>query len=110
MGWNVNGEGTRMVLLSIVCILIGALLGLRFRVLVLVPVTAICIFLVLVVALSSGAGAGWSVIVTVIAATLLQVGYLGGVAMSFFVGEANRPITAIMSRRILDRVAAQTRR
>jgi hypothetical protein len=99
-----------MALLSIVCFLIGALLGLRFRVLVLVPATAICIFLVLLVKLSSGAGAGWSVIDAVIAAALLQVGYLGGVATSFFVAEADRPKTAIMPRRILDRVAAPTRR
>lgn len=99
-----------MVLLCIACILIGALLGLRFRVLVLIPTTAICIFLVLLVGLSSGVGAGWSMIIAAIAMTLLQVGYLGGVAMSFFVGEADRPKTAIMSRRILDRVAAQTRR
>jgi len=99
-----------MVLLSIVCILIGALLGLRFRVLVLVPTTAICIFLVSLVGLSSGAGAAWTVIAAVIASALLQIGYLGGVAMSFFVAEAHRPKTAIVPRRILDRVAASTRR
>jgi hypothetical protein len=99
-----------MALLSIVCIIIGALLGLRFRVLVLVPATAICIFLVLLVGLSSGAGAGWSVIEAVIAAALLQVGYLGGVATGFFVAEADRPNTAMIPRRILDRAAAPTRR
>jgi hypothetical protein len=99
-----------MALLSIFCILIGALLGLKFRVLVLVPATAICMFLVLLVELYSGAGAGWSVIYAVIAAALLQVGYLGGVATGFFVAEADRPKTAIMRRRILDRVAAPTRR
>jgi hypothetical protein len=99
-----------MVLLSIICILIGALLGLRFRVLVLVPATAICIFLVLLVGLSSGAGAAWTVIVAVIASALLQIGYLGGVAISFFVPETDRPKIAIMPRRILDRVAAPTRR
>jgi hypothetical protein len=99
-----------MVLLSISCILIGALLGLRFRVLVLVPATTICIFLVLLVGLSSGAGAAWTVIVAVIASALLQIGYLGGVAISFFVAEADRPKIAIMPRRILDRVAAPTRR
>ena len=73
-----------MVLLSIACILTGALLGLRFRVLVLVPATAICVFLVLLVGPSSAAGSAWTVIVTVISAALLQVGYLGGVAMNFF--------------------------
>jgi hypothetical protein len=99
-----------MALLSIVCILIGALLGLRFRVLVLVPATAICIFVVLFVELSSGAGAVWSLIDAVIAAALVQVGYLAGVVMSFFVTEADRPKIAIMPRRILDRVAAPTRR
>ena len=72
-----------MVLLSIACILTGALLGLRFRVLVLVPATVICIFLVLLVP-SSGAGSAWTVIIAVIAGALLQVGYLGGVAMNFF--------------------------
>lgn len=99
-----------MVLLSIVCLLIGALLGLRFRVLVLVPATAICIFLVLLVGLSSGASLAWTVIVTLIASALLQIGYLGGVATSFFVTETGRPKVAIMPRRNLDRVAASTRR
>jgi hypothetical protein len=75
-----------VVLLSIVCILIGALLGLRFRVPVFVPATAICIFLVLLIGLYSGATR--TVIVAVISAALLQVGYLGGVTMSFFVADA----------------------
>lgn len=99
-----------MVLLSIVCFLIGALLGLRFRVLVLVPATAFCIFLVLLVGLSSGAGAAWTAIVAIIAAVLLQVGYLAGVATSFFVTETDQPKTAMVPRRFLDRVAASTRR
>jgi hypothetical protein len=76
--------GSLVVLLSIVCILIGALLGLRFRVQVLVPASAICIFLVSLVGQCSGAGAAWTLIVAVIASALLQIGYLGGVAMSFF--------------------------
>jgi hypothetical protein len=87
-----------MAILSIVCILIGVLLGLRFRVLVLVPATAICIFLVSLVGPSSGAGAAWTVIVAVIAVALIQVGYLGGVAVSFFVTEIDWP-KAIMSPR-----------
>jgi hypothetical protein len=99
-----------MVLLSIVCFPIGALLGLRFQVLVLVPATAICIFLVLLVGLSSGAGAAWTVIVAVFAVALLQLGYLGGVALSFFVVETDRPKMAMVPRRLLDRVAASTRR
>jgi hypothetical protein len=110
LGWNVNGMGALMVLLSLLCILIGALLGLRFRVLVLVPATAVCIFLVLLVGLSSGAGAAWTAIVAVIAAALLQVGYLGGVTISFFVAETDRPKMTMVPRRLLDRAAASTRR
>jgi hypothetical protein len=87
-----------MVLLSIVCIVVGAVLGLRFRVQVLVPACAICIFLVLLVGLCSGAGAEWTVIVAMIASALLQIGYLGGAAMSFFVAAIHWP-KAIMSPR-----------
>lgn len=99
-----------MTLLSIVYILIGALLGLKFRVLVLVPATAICISLLLLVDLYSGVGAAWTVISALMAAALLQVGYLGGVAVSFFVAETERPTAASTPRRLLNRVAATTRR
>jgi len=96
-----------MVLLSIFCILTGVLLGLRFKVLVLVPATAICIFLVLVVALSSRSDASWTIIIAVLAAALLQFGYLVGIAINLFATATDlrplhhHPKTAIARRRRL---------
>ena len=67
-----------MVSLPIFCIVTGAILGLRFKVLVFIPVTAFGVFLVLVANLSSGTGAWWAITLAALAAASLQLGYLGG--------------------------------
>ncbi len=69
-------ERGAMILLAMVSLLVGALLAQRFRVLVLVPATAI----VLAVAIGTGvtpADTAWSVVLmTGIAVTSMQIGYL----------------------------------
>jgi hypothetical protein len=96
-----------MILLWIFCILAGTLLGLRFQVLILVPATALCIVLVLIVALSSGTDALWTTVITVLAAALLQVGYLAGIALNLVFAATDLrtlhhpPKTAIAHRRRL---------
>jgi hydrogenase/urease accessory protein HupE len=74
-----------VVSLAIACFLIGTLLGLRFRVLILVPTTLIGSLLVVGIAISSGSSAWRAVVVALMAATSLQIGYLGGAATSLLV-------------------------
>jgi hypothetical protein len=68
-----------MLILTIVSVLTGAVLGLRFKVLVLAPVTGLLILCVPIV------GLAYSLSIATIALTLglaiawLQLGYLGGI-------------------------------
>jgi hypothetical protein len=74
-----------MILLSTVSLLAGLLLAQRFRVMVLIPAS------VIVVGLAVGTGAThvytvWSIIlITAMAATSLQIGYLIGIGVRHFV-------------------------
>jgi hypothetical protein len=65
-----------MLILTMISLLIGAALGLRFKVFILVPVIGLALAMVAV----NGAGDGtWQLVVTmVVVATFLQLGYLGG--------------------------------
>jgi hypothetical protein len=67
-----------MFILAMISFLVGAVLGLRFKVFILVP----AIGLALAVAAVTGIGVGdgvWRLVGTmVVAATLLQLGYVGG--------------------------------
>jgi hypothetical protein len=74
-----------MVSLSICCALIGATLGLRFKVLILVPVTAISLVLIMDIALFNGAGLGRAFISAVAGTVSLQFGYLAGLVTSALV-------------------------
>jgi hypothetical protein len=74
-----------MAALASICFLVGAVLGLRFKVLILVP----AIGLLVVVASASGIVLGESLwrlaLVVVVAATAIQLGYVSGtVAQLFF--------------------------
>jgi hypothetical protein len=70
-----------MIVLSTISLLVGALLGQRFKVMVLMPATAI----VLVIAVGTGvthAYTAWSIILmAVAAATSMQIGYLIGIGV-----------------------------
>ena len=77
-----------MLAISMLCLLLGAMLGQRFTVLVLVPAMAI------VMILSVGAGsvhpesAWWIVKMAGAAAICLQCGYFAGIMMRHFLAEA----------------------
>jgi hypothetical protein len=73
-----------MFSLAIVHTLIGAVLGLRFKVMVLVPMFAISLIAIAGVNAALGAGLWMAVIEMVIAVTSAQVGYLGGAAIRLF--------------------------
>lgn len=74
-----------MVSLAICCSLIGAMLGLRFKVLILVPATMFGILFIVGIALSAGSSVWWAAVVTVMAATSLHIGYLSGAATGLLV-------------------------
>ena len=73
-----------MFLLAIVHTLIGAVLGLRFKVMVLVPMFAISLIAIAGVNAALGTGLWMTLIEMVIAVTSTQVGYLGGAAIRLF--------------------------
>jgi hypothetical protein len=85
--------------------LIGAVLGLRFKVMVLVPTIAISLIVIALVALTFGSGIWMAVIETVIAVTLVQVGYLCGAAIRMFLAGSRdtirQPSAATASRSVL---------
>lgn len=94
-----------MFSLAIVYALIGAVLGLRFKVMVLVPTIAISMILIAMVNVVLGFGIWMTVIETVIAVTLVQVGYLCGAAIRLFLAgsrdaEVRHASTAAASRPI----------
>ena len=73
-----------MFSLAILCALIGAVLGLRFKVMVLVPTIAISVVVIAVANFGFGTSPWMAVIETVVAVTLVQVGYLSGAAIRLF--------------------------
>jgi hypothetical protein len=73
-----------MFSLAIIYALIGAVLGLRFKVMVLAPTIALSLVIIAGVNLAFGTGLWMAVIETVIAVTSVQIGYLGGAAIRLF--------------------------
>jgi hypothetical protein len=78
-----------MVSLSILYALIGAILGLRFKVLILVPATMIGIFLVVGFALAGETSVWWAMIFAIAAASSLQIGYLSGATIGLLVAASD---------------------
>jgi hypothetical protein len=72
------GKGISMLSLSTVSTLLGAAFGLRFKVLVLVPLTALELCIVAVNGIATGESLGRLAILVSLAATSVQLGYLGG--------------------------------
>jgi hypothetical protein len=69
-----------MVMIFVASMLIGASLGLRFGVFALVPAVAVAIICIAAVGWAHG-DAGWAIVSAIIlAATGVQLGYLGGAA------------------------------
>ena len=69
-----------MLTLTVVAMLSGAVLGLRYKVLILAP--AITFALVFVVGFAREAGIWWIALDMVVVTTALQLGYLGGSALA----------------------------
>ncbi len=77
-----------MLLLAILCILVGAVLGLRFKVFVLVPAIALAWLLFLLFGMDIGASLWSSAISMVVIAASAQFGYLCGISTRMMLGMA----------------------
>jgi hypothetical protein len=71
-----------MLTLTIVTILGGALLGLRYRVFILLPAAIFVLVLVIAVGVACGAGTWRMALDMLVATTALQLGYVGGSAFA----------------------------
>jgi hypothetical protein len=65
--------------LTIICFLIGAALGMRFKVLIVIPVIGLALLGTAAVGIAHGDPIGLVVLTMVLIATTLQLGYLAGV-------------------------------
>lgn len=79
-----------MIILIIFCVLVGAIVGLRFQVYILVPVIAMAIFCVAVIAVARDDHV-WAIILTVLSSVVsLEVGYLCGSFARFILAELHK--------------------
>jgi hypothetical protein len=84
-GANLPAEVSKVEIVALMMLGIGAALGLRFRIFVLLPVMLLGLFVGTAFGLVQSA-AIWSIMLTnVIGATCLQIGYLGGTLLKFLV-------------------------
>ena len=82
---NLPAEVSKVEIVALMMLGIGAALGLRFRILVLLPVMLLGLFVGTAFGLAQGTTI-WSIMLTnVIGATCLQIGYLGGTLLKFLV-------------------------
>jgi hypothetical protein len=72
-----------MSMLMLLVFLIGAVLGMRFRVLVLVPAIGFASIVVLAACFVGGESLSVTMATTILTASGLQIGYLGGVATRY---------------------------
>jgi len=74
-----------MMMLSMMAIIIGALLGLRFKVLILVPAIVIGAVTTLGIGMAHGASVWVTLLAAILTITALQMGYLGGAVTRFVI-------------------------
>jgi len=85
-----------MLTLSLVSLLIGAILGMRFKILILLPAIFSAFVMILAGGISSSAAPSFVALATLLAATCLQLGYL--------IGSAGRYAIAAMRAGWLQRI------
>ena len=72
-----------MSVLMLLAFLIGAVLGMRFKVLVLIPAIGFTLIAVLAACFVGGESLSITMVTAVFTASCLQIGYLGGVATRY---------------------------
>jgi len=77
-----------MMILILLSVLVGAVLGLRFRVFVLVPVICGALAIAVVDGLARGDGLWRLVLAMIMIAASLQLGYILGIVVRFVMGAA----------------------
>jgi hypothetical protein len=86
-----------MMTLIILGSLIGAVFGLRFKVYILIPAVGFALAIAAVEGVARGHGVGQVAITMAIAATSLQVGYIGGSVLGSVLGIAKSTRRATLS-------------
>jgi hypothetical protein len=84
--------------LAMISLVVGMVLGQRFKVLVLLPAIALALFMAIGGGIVRAESAWWIVLVAASAATSLQIGYLIGVGIRhvLLAGRASRsPVTSL---------------
>jgi len=76
-----------MMTIAMIALLIGALLGLRFRVFILVPAIVLASATILSVGMARSDSTWPTLLATVLAITALQVGYLSGAVVHFSIAK-----------------------
>ncbi len=89
-----------MIILATIGTLIGAVLGLRFKVLVLVPVMVFALAIVAVDGIARGDSVWQLVAAMVVVATSVQLGFLGGSAVSAWRAAGHGGISVPTSARV----------
>jgi hypothetical protein len=74
--------------ITIISILVGAVLGLRFKALVFVPIIGLALATIGVAGIAHGEDVWSLATTTVVVATFLQLGYFGASALQFGIGAA----------------------
>ena len=77
-----------MIILTTISFLVGAVLGLNFRVWILVPATGLALILVVLNGVVVKEGISQLVGAMTLASTLLQLGYIGGSILQFVTSAA----------------------
>ena len=87
-----------MAALAGICFLVGAVLGLRFRVLILVPAIGLVAAGVTANGIVIGDSLWRLALVMVVAATAIQLGYVGGTVAKVLFGSASSTLTSSAHR------------
>jgi hypothetical protein len=77
------GSHLIMMTLMLICLLLGAVLGQRFKVLVLIPATAVVLPFVAAAGVVQTDPYGQIAIAAIVASVSLQLGYLAGIALRY---------------------------
>jgi predicted Na+-dependent transporter len=76
-----KGTGFRAMAVALISLLIGMVLGQRFKVLALVPAMAVVVLIAVGAGVARGAGVWPTILMVVVAMATVQIGYLAGIAI-----------------------------
>jgi hypothetical protein len=97
-----DDELPMMIFIALIGLLVGVVLGQRFKVLVLVPGIGLALVFAIAVGVADADG-GWTIVLMAMTAiTSLQIGYLAGIGIRHFrtTARANYPARHLHERRV----------